>query len=250
MMIIDFHSLSEAKAALYEGPYEYVRQFVKPDRDKNRDARRRRNWWLHGAAGSDFRLAAQGLHRFLVTPRVAKHRVFAWLHSSTLPDSRLFAFTRQDDYFFGVLHSRPHEVWSIRTASRHGVGNDPTYNVTTCFETFPHPWPPGQEPPDDPRVVAIAAAAADLDRLRRNWLDPAGADATTLKTRTLTALYNARPAWLANLHAALDRTVWAAYGWADSDPAAVAEDDILARLLALNLARSTTSLGPAGGEPE
>jgi hypothetical protein len=51
-----------------------------------------------------------------------------------------------------------------------------------------------------------------------------------LKKRTLTNLYNARPAWLVNVHAALDRAVWVAYGWDDSDPAKVDEDVILARL--------------------
>jgi len=91
-------------------------------------------------------------------------------------------------------------------------------------------------------VAAIGAAAAELDRLRRNWLDPEGADAATLKKRTLTNLYNARPTWLANAHAALDRAVWAAYGWDDPEPAAVLEDTILARLLALNLERAGTSV--------
>src|SRR3712207_8581472 len=60
--------------------------------------------------------------------------------------------------------------------------------------------------------------------------DPEGADPATLKARTLTNLYNQRPAWLANAHARLDRAVWAAYGWEDPDPSAVEEDAILARL--------------------
>jgi hypothetical protein len=59
-----------------------------------------------------------------------------------------------------------------------------------------------------------------------------------LKRRTLTNLYNERPTWLAMLHADLDRAVWAAYGWEDADPAAVPEDTILARLLALNAERA------------
>jgi hypothetical protein len=50
----------------------------------------------------------------------------------------------------------------------------------------------------------------------------------------VTSLYNARPTWLANAHAALDRAVWAAYGWpAGEAPGEVAEDVILSRLLAL-----------------
>jgi type II restriction/modification system DNA methylase subunit YeeA len=146
----------------------------------------------------------------------------------------LIVFARDDDYFFGVLHSRAHEVWSLRMGTWLGKGNDPRYTPTTCFETFPLPWPPGTEPVDDPRVIAIGDAAAELDRLRRAWLDPKGATEAELKKRTLTNLYNARPTWLANAHAALDRAVWAAYGWDDPDPGAVDEDTILSRLLALN----------------
>ncbi len=43
-------------------------------------------------------------------------------------------------------------------------------------------------------------------------------------------LYNARPQWLADEHAALDRAVAAAYGW----PADISDDDVLRELLALN----------------
>jgi type II restriction/modification system DNA methylase subunit YeeA len=158
--------------------------------------------------------------------------------SSTLADSRLYVFARQDDYFFGVLHSKCHEVWSLAQSSRHGIGNDPTYNNTTCFETFPLPWPPGQEPWRDARVHAIAQAARALDVARTAWLNPPDADEQTLKKRTLTNLYNQRPTWLANVHAALDRAVWAAYGWDDPDPSVVPDDEMLARLLALNLDRA------------
>jgi hypothetical protein len=54
----------------------------------------------------------------------------------------------------------------------------------------------------------------------------------------VTNLYNARPTWLEHAHAALDRAVWAAYGWDDPDPAAVDEDTIISRMLALNLERA------------
>ncbi len=68
-----------------------------------------------------------------------------------------------------------------------------------------------------------------------------GPSEAVLETRTLTNLYNARPQWLRNAHAALDRAVWDAYGWDDPDPASVEEDTILARLLALNLERAGAS---------
>jgi hypothetical protein len=92
-------------------------------------------------------------------------------------------------------------------------------------------------------VITIGAAAAELDRLRRAWLDPEGASGAELKKRTLTNLYNARPAWLQHAHAVLDRAIWAAYRWDDPDPATVGDDTILARLLALNGERAGATCG-------
>lgn len=57
--------------------------------------------------------------------------------------------------------------------------------------------------------------------------------AAKLALRTLTNLYNQRPAWLANAHKKLNSAVFAAYGW----PADLGDDELLARLLALNLER-------------
>ena len=87
-------------------------------------------------------------------------------------------------------------------------------------------------------MQAVAEAAHELNERRNAWLNPEGSSEAELKKRTLTNLYNQRPTWLANLHAALDRAVWAAYGWDDPDPAASPQETILARLLALNLARA------------
>jgi hypothetical protein len=69
-----------------------------------------------------------------------------------------------------------------------------------------------------------------------------GAAAADLKKRTLTNLYNERPAWLAAAHRRLDEAVAAAYGW----PPDLSDDELLARLLALNRSRA----GTAAGEPE
>ena len=115
-----------------------------------------------------------------------------------------------------------------------GRGQRPRYTPTTCFETFPLPWPPGEEPKGDSRIEAIAEAARRLDELRRNWLNPEGASEAELKKRTLTNLYNARPTWLENAHERLDEAVFAAYGW----PPDISDEEILKNLLALNLERS------------
>jgi hypothetical protein len=155
-------------------------------------------------------------------------------------------------------------------------GGRPTYNAKSCFETFP--FPAGLTPADTagptetlvsgvilPTVaperraaaLAIAEVAHRLNALRENWLNPPewvdrvpevvpgypdriipkpGHEAD-LKKRTLTNLYNLRPAWLDHAHKALDAAVAAAYGWGDYTPG-MADEDILARLLALNLERA------------
>ncbi len=234
MWIIDFGDITMEEAAFYEAPFEYVKQNVKHLRDNNNDRQRRTFWWRLGRSGADLKKARLGKSRVLVTPRVAKHRLFVWASRELVPDSRLFAFARDDDYFFGILHSRIHEVWSLGTSSRHGVGNDPTYNNSTCFETFPFPWPPGREPAGDPRVEAIAQAARELVEKRDAWLNPPDLSEAELKKRTLTNLYNQRPDWLDLAHRKLDAAVCDAYGW----PHDLSDEEILERLLALNLERA------------
>jgi type II restriction/modification system DNA methylase subunit YeeA len=239
MWIIDFGvDMPEDQAALYEAPFEYALRYVFPVRVENNRAAYRERWWIHAEPRPALRAALAPLLRYVATPTVAKHRLFVWLDHQVVPDQQLIAFARDDDYFFGVLHSRAHEVWSLRMGTWLGVGNDPRYTPTTCFETFPLPWPPGREPVDDPRVVAIGAAARELDETRNNWLNPPDASEADLKKRTLTNLYNQRPTWLADLHARLDRAVWAAYGW-DGEPWETTEEEILTRLLALNGERAS-----------
>ena len=157
---------------------------------------------------------------------MSKHRVFVWLESHILADHQLVVFAYDEDYFFGVLHSRAHEIWALRMGT--SLEDRPRYTPTTCFETFPFPEPTGED------RASISEAARRLDELRRNWLNPEGATEAELKKRTLTNLYNARPTWLDNAHKRLDAAVFAAYGW----PADIPDEDILKNLLALNLERS------------
>jgi type II restriction/modification system DNA methylase subunit YeeA len=232
MSIIDFGvEMLEADAALYELPFAHVQREVKPERAKNNCTAYRERWWIHVEPRPAMRAALASLARYIGTARVAKHRLFVFISASTLPDSQVIIIARSDDYYFGVLHSRAHELWALRQGS--SLEHRPRYTPTTTFETFPFPWPPGHEPQGDPRVAAIAVAKR-LVELRENWLNPAGADAAELKKCTLTNLYNARPTWLANAHAALDAAVAAAYGWS----ADLSDEEILSRLLALNLERA------------
>jgi type II restriction/modification system DNA methylase subunit YeeA len=233
--VIDFGpSMTEEEASFYEWPFEYVKKAVKPLRDANRDSSMHRSWWLHGRTRPALRKAISGLKRCIVTPEVAKHRVFVWMKTEILPDHTCHVIARDDDYMFGVLHSRAHEVWSLAQGAWLGIGNDPRYSSARTFDTFPFPWRPGEEPQGDPAFKAVAKAARKLVGLRDAWLNPPGADAETLKELTLTKLYNHPPTFLLNAHRALDEAVFAAYGW----PAELPKPEILARLLALNHERA------------
>lgn len=232
MWIINFRDMSLDDAALYEVPFSYILSHVKPERDLNRRPRRKQFWWQHGETSPSLYSALERIERFIATSQISKHRIFAWVNSGVLPDHALVAFARDDDYFFGLLHSRFHELWALRMGT--SLEDRPRYTPTTTFETYPFPWPPGQEPADDPRVKAIAQAAKDLNAKREAWLNPPDTSEAELNKRTLTNLYNARPTWLDLAHKKLDAAVTAAYGW----PTDLSDEEILARLLALNLERA------------
>jgi type II restriction/modification system DNA methylase subunit YeeA len=233
--IIDFGvNMPQHDAALYQFPFEHVLKHVKPVRDEARRKRTRERWWIHGEARPGLRKAIKNLKRCIVTPEVAKHRIFIWMDTSVVPDHTCHVIARDDDYMIGVLQSRVHQTWTLAQCSWMGVGNDPRYSSSRTFETFPFPWPPGKEPKEDAHVEAIAAAARELVKKRDDWVNPPDASAAELKKRTLTNLYNENPTWLRNAHRTLDQAVYAAYGW-PNDPT---DEEILTRLLQLNIERS------------
>jgi len=237
---IDFGLMPLEDAAQYEKPFEHLQERVYPVRSRNRRAVYAQRWWQYAEARPGMRSALADLSRFIATPRHSKHRLMAWLNSRVLTNDSTIVFAREDDYFFGLLHSRVHELWARRQGTQlREVESGFRYTPTTCFETFPFPWPPGKEPIDDHRVQAIAAAAKDLVEKRDRWLNPEGASEADLKKRTLTNLYNQRPTWLDLAHKRLDEAVLDAYAW----PHDLTDDQILERLLALNLERGAEKRG-------
>jgi type II restriction/modification system DNA methylase subunit YeeA len=229
--IIDFGQRTEEEASLYEAPFEYVKQHVKPQRARNRRENRRKNWWRHGEPGTNLRVALAGKRRKLVTPLVSKHRIFLWVDVGIVANQTVNIIALEDDYSFGVLQSKVHELWARRTGTQlREVESGFRYTPTTCFGTFPFPHPSEEQQEE------ISEAARRLDELRRNWLNPEGAAEAELKKRTLTNLYNQRPTWLANAHARLDAAVFVAYGW----PSDLSDEAVLQNLLALNLERSNS----------
>jgi hypothetical protein len=236
--VIDFgENTHEAEAALYEEPFEYVRAVVFPLRENHREVRQRVKWWLHARPSPKYRRILATQSRYIATPVVSKHRVFVWLDGDVLVDHQIVVFAREDDYFIGVLQSRLHDVWSRRTGTQvREAESGFRYTPSSTFETFPFPWPPGHEPQGSPLVEAIAEATRELVEQRDKWLNPPDTSAEELKRRTLTNLYNARPAWLAEAHRKLDEAVFAAYGW----PSTFTAVELLEHLLDLNHQRATS----------
>ena len=257
--IVDFGwSMVQEEAAFYEAPFQHAKDRVYPKRQTNRRESYRENWWRHAESRQGMWRALDGLSRYIATPTVAKHRLFAWLDARICPDHQLIVIARDDDVTFGILHSRFHEVWSLRLGT--SLEDRPRYTPTTTFETFPFPEGLSPDTPasnytDDPQATAIAEAARRLVSLRDRWLNPPElvewvdepvsgypkrpvarneAAETELKKRTLTNLYNARPQWLIDAHVALDAAVAVAYGW----DTRIAEDDALRELLVLNTAEN------------
>lgn len=257
--VIDFSAFDEeSAAAAYQVPFQYALLTVKPERIKNREQWARENWWLFWRRRSELLQELQRTERYCLTSRVAKHRIFVWRSTTYLPDSATVAIARDDDTTFGILHSRLHELWALRMGT--SLEDRPRYTPTTTFETFP--FPEGLTPnipalayANDPRAIAIAEAARVLNEKREAWLNPPEwvdrvpevvpgypdrivpkneEAAKKLKDRTLTKLYNERPAWLDHLHKSLDEAVAAAYGW----PANLPDEDILERLFKLNQERA------------
>ena len=265
--------LSLDQAASYHKPFEYLRRVVQPERQSANQQSARDHWWVHWNIRTQLERELKSLKRWIVTPRVSKHRLFAWVTPPNYIDNALVAYARDDDYTFGILHSRVHEVWSRAQGTQLRERESGfRYTPTTCFETFPFP-----EPTLDQRN-AIESAAIALDQLRNNWLYPSDwtgmqlvefrgtcdgpwrsyLDKSTLdergvgtvryprlvardighkqelEKRSLTNLYNERPKWLELAHQELDAAVFAAYGFEVSR----SDEELLESILSLNLERA------------
>lgn len=243
VMVIDLFGLEEDEARRdYKTVYQHVLDRVKPERDQNSRETYRRYWWLYGEPRRELRKALRGLPRYIATVETAKHRTFQFLDATTRPDNMLVCIALDDAYFLGILSSRIHVSWALQAGGRLGVGNDPRYNKTVCFDPFPFP---AATPKTQARIRGLAE---ELDRHRKVRL-------AANSQLTLTGLYNVmeieraglpldadarfiheegQVAILRTLHDDLDTAVAEAYGW----PANLPTEGILARLSALNRARS------------
>ncbi|WP_035271686.1 class I SAM-dependent DNA methyltransferase [Desulfonatronum thiodismutans] len=243
VMVIDLFGLrAEEVRERYPEVYQWVVERVKPERDQNNRKGYRENWWIHGEPRGNFRPALVGLQRYVTTSETAKHRFFVFLDQSILPDNMLVNIAHEDAFVLGVLSSRIHVVWALAVGGKLGVGNDPRYNKTRCFETFP--FPVATE--DQKARIRELAERLDGHRKSRQELHPdltmtgmynvleklRSGEALSAKERTIHE--QGLVAVLKELHDELDRAVALAYGW----PEEMTDDEILERLVRLNQERA------------
>ncbi len=244
VLVIDCHGLTaEQVRSRFPKLYQWLLDHVKPERDANRDKDLREKWWLHRRNNEDMRRSLHGLSRYIATTMTAKHRVFQFLDGSVLPDQMLVVVALDDGYFLGVLSSRVHVVWALAAGGRLGVGNDPRYNKSRCFETFPFPAATTEQ------QARIRDLAEQIDAHRKrvlathaeltltglyNVLVKVGAGETALNPKEKLIHEKGLVAVLKSLHDELDAAVLAAYGWPDNP----SEETLLERLVALNTERA------------
>ena len=265
VMVIDLFGLSADEVrSRYPEVYQWIVERVKPERDHNNRATYRNIWWIHGEPRRELRSALKGLARYIAAVETSKHRFFVFLDESIFPDNMLVNIAVENAGVLGILTSRVHVNWALAVGGRLGIGNDPRYNKSRCFETFPFPNT------TDGQQARIRALAEQLDAHRKrqqaqhpgltltgmyNVLEKLRLGATlTAKDKTLHE--QGLVSVLAQLHDELDAAVFDAYGWSDLAPALVgkpggstpypdkpaaqaeAEEELLSRLVALNAERA------------
>jgi hypothetical protein len=243
MKVIDLDGLAANDVRKqFPAVYQHVHEYVKPERDQNNEKYRREHWWLFGRKNTELRAGLLGLIRYIATPETAKHRYFVFCDRSIRPDNKLVCIASADSYVTGVLSSKLHVQWALAAGGRLGVGNDPVYVKTTCFECFPFP------DASDPQKAKIRELGEQLDahRKRQQVLHP---------TLTMTGMYNVLEklragetltakektiheqglvSVLKQIHDDLVAAVADAYGW----PVDLSDEEILERLVALNHERA------------
>jgi hypothetical protein len=242
VFVIDLFGLSADEVRTrFPAVYQHLLTTVKPQRDQNKRASYRELWWVFAEPRSRFRASVAGLPRYIATSEVGKHRYFSFLDGDTFPDGALIVVTLSDAFCLGVLSSRTHVSFALAAGGRMGMGNDPRYQTTRCFDPFPFPTA------TELQRTRIAKLAEAIDAHRKHAQAEHGLGLTTIYN-VLEKLRAGQPltaqeklvhdqafvSTLRLLHDDLDAAVAAAYGW----PVDLTDAEILERVVALNAARA------------
>ena len=113
---------------------------VKPIRAKNSDKTQGRALVDPCHACAKYAAGTSEMGRYIATSLTSRHRIFRIHDGNVLPDITVTVFARDDDYFFGVLHSRIHTLWAEATGSQLRESESALrYTPTTCFRDIPLP---------------------------------------------------------------------------------------------------------------
>jgi hypothetical protein len=218
--VIDFGVMSLGEAMRYPAALDIVRERVKAVREGKIKAYVG-SWWQFNRPRRELRQTLVGLNRYIVLGTHGKRLLFIWAEAWTLSSNATKVFAFDDDYAMGVLTSRSHEAWAKSRSS--SIKGDPRYTNTSCFETFPWPYPTTDE-----QRGRIAETIRKVIARRQQICAGNNFGLTTLYNLIDEGAYTD----LKTLHRELDEAVAAAYGW----PKAIAQDgdEIVQRLLTLN----------------
>lgn len=250
VLVIDMFGLSVDELRIkFPAAYQWLLERVKPERDQNNRLTYREKWWIFGEPRRVLRKQLVGLPRYIATVETAKHRIFQFLDAKVLPDNKLVAIALSDAYHLGVLSSSSHGIWALAAGSWLGVGNDPVYVKTRCFEAYP--FPDHETGLTSELTQRIQSLGEQLDSHRKiqqstfpdlkltdiyNVLeklrtgDPLTSSERTIHERGLVAV-------LRTIHDELDSAVLSAYGWSDLNLPSDT-DTLLNRLVELNSKRA------------
>jgi hypothetical protein len=236
--VIDFALMDEPEARRFPVLFDLLRARVQPERMANARASYRLAWWRFGEPRAHFRPALVGLDHYVATPYQSRHRFFATLDGRVAPDETLVAIAVPDGFVFGTLSSAIHSAWALAAGTRLGIGNDPRYNNSRCFDAFPFPDPPvhlrtliGQtsERIETHRRTALERDLGVTMTGMYNVVDKLrSGEALTPKERKIHEV--AACGILKDLHDELDALVAKAYGWEWP----LEKEEILERVVALH----------------
>jgi len=240
-LVIDFFPRPQDECRReFPNLFQWVLTRVKPQRDQDPVEERRRNWWLFTRPVPPLREALRGIGRYVLIPRTAKRFTFQFRPSEAVPDTSVVAVAVDDPAVLGVLSSRIHQVWALRSGGT--LEDRPRYQHQSTFLPFPFPVV------TKPEEVRIRALAEELDAHRKQ-------QQAAHPDLTITGMYNVLEklrsgealtakdkviheqglvSVLKKLHDDLDAAVFDAYGW----PHDLTDEQILERLVALNAERA------------
>lgn len=114
-----------------------IEERVKPHRAAAKSKIHREKWWLYFWPRPELYSRIKALNLVVVNPVVAKWTTFSLLPAHAVFSNALNVFPTEDQAFLAILQSTIHSEWALTYGS--SMKQDPRYNPSDCFETFPFP---------------------------------------------------------------------------------------------------------------